>query len=127
MTVYHMGQCRPCKRRFRWVGRELQVADARCLGCDGPLIRAAGGSRRGSGVEDVEAAWLAAPAPPEAAQVAPQALNLQDPATWPSPMAMRRGQRRKARRGGRRATDRQDPLDRLLADVAQVPGPAADE
>ncbi len=118
-----MGQCRPCRRRFRWPAGELALADARCLGCDGPLIRAAGASRRGSGVEDVDAAWLAAPTP----QVAPRALDPQDPATWPAPRAMRRAQRRSGRRGGRRATDAQDPADRLLADLAQVPGPAADE
>ncbi len=122
--IYLMGQCRPCRRRFLWLASELALADACCLGCDGPLIRAAGASRRGSGVEDVDAAWLAAP---EVPQAAPQALDPQDPATWSAPIARRRAQRRSGRRGGRRATDRQDPLDRLLTDLAQVPAPAADE
>ncbi len=122
--AHHTGICKRCRRRFRWCGGNLKTRDARCLGCDGPLtpIGALKGARQ-SRVEEVDAAWMA----PEAPQAALRALDPQDPATWPAPMAMRRGQRRSGRRGGRRATDAQDPVDRLLADLAQVPGPAADE
>lgn len=57
---YTTGRCSPCNRVFRWALRDrLQVRDARCLGCEGPLKRSWDSRTHARApVEEVDADWL---------------------------------------------------------------------
>ncbi len=114
--TYLQGRCVPCRRTFRWLGAELRLMDARCVGCDAPLrpIQRAH-SGRTVRVEDVDADWLRdrpeacedprysppvpfrveapAPLPDELLErlgLAPQ-VDPQDPRTWPGSRSWPKG------------------------------------